>query len=118
MTLNLFTPLMLGRVRLHNRLVYNAQPIGCATPDGFAGAALAAYYMMRAQGGAGLLLLESTYVLPPPDGATPHLGLYSDAQVPDLYYIVEMIHDAGAAVLVMLDQPLWTAQLTARELRD
>jgi 2,4-dienoyl-CoA reductase-like NADH-dependent reductase (Old Yellow Enzyme family) len=79
---------------------------------------LAAYYLLRAQGGAGLLVLESTYVLPAPDGATPHLGLYADAQVPDLYHCVDAIHDAGAAVLVMLDQPLWTPQLAERELRD
>src|SRR4029453_10580492 len=118
MMLNLFSPLMLANIRLPNRLVYNAQPSGCATPDGFASAALAAYYLLRAQGGAGLLVLEPSYVLPPPDGSTPHLGLYADAQVPDLYYCVDALHDAGAAVLVMLDQPLWTPQLTERELRE
>ena len=109
---------MLGRVRLPNRLVYNAQPSGCATPDGFVGLDLATYYLARAQGGASLLVLEPTYVLPPRDSATPHLGLYADAQVPDLYHCVNELHDAGAAVLVMLDQPLWTAQLTERELRE
>jgi len=116
--LKLFSPLLLGNVRLPNRLVYNAQPSGCAAPDGFAGAALANYYLIRARGGAGLLVLEPTYVLPPPGGATPHLGLYADAQVPDLHHCIGAIHDAGAAVLVMLDQPLWTPQLTERELRD
>jgi len=109
---------MLGRVRLPNRLVYNAQPSGCATPDGFVGLDLATYYLARAQGGASLLVLEPTYVLPPRDGATPHLGLYADAQVPDLHHCVNELHDAGAAVLVMLDQPLWTPQLTERELRE
>jgi len=116
--LKLFSPLTLGHVRLPNRLVYNAQPSGCALPDGFVGAALAEYYLLRAQGGAGLLVLEPTYVLPPPDGATPHLGLYADAQVPDLYHCIDALHDAGAAALIMLDQPLWTPQLAERELRD
>lgn len=87
-------------------------------PDGFASPALAAYYLLRAQGGVGLLVLEPTFVLPPPDGATPHLGLYADAQVTALYHCVNALHNAGSAVLVMLDQPLWTAQLTERELRE
>jgi len=116
--LKLFSPLMLGHVRLPNRLVYNAHPSGCTAPDGFVGLDLATYYLVRAQGGAGLLVLEPTYVLPPHDSATPHLGLYADAQVPDLYHCVNALHDAGAAVLVMLDQPLWTPQLTERELRE
>jgi len=109
---------MLGSVRLPNRLVYNAQPSGCATPDGFVGQDLATYYLARARSGTGLLVLESTYVLPPRDGATPHLGVYADAQVPDLRQCVSALHNAGAAVLVMLDQPLWTPQLAARELHE
>jgi 2,4-dienoyl-CoA reductase-like NADH-dependent reductase (Old Yellow Enzyme family) len=109
---------MLGNIRLPNRLVYNAQPSGCATPDGFVSPDLARYYLDRAQGGAGLIVLEPTCVLPPRDHATPHLGLYADAQVPDMHQCVGALHDAGAAVLVMLDQPLWTPQLTERELRE
>src|SRR5690348_15769988 len=109
---------MLGHVRLPNRLVYNAQPSGCAMPDGFASLALASYYLDRARGGAGLLALEPTYVVPPRDHSTPHLGLYADAQVPDMRQCVGALHDAGAAVLVMLDQPLWMAQLAERELRE
>jgi NADPH2 dehydrogenase len=109
---------MLGRVRLPNRLVYNAQPSGCAVPDGFVSSDLATYYLLRAQGGASLLVIEPTCVLPPRDHATPHLGLYSDAQVPDLRQCIGALHTAGAAVLIMLDQPLWTPQLTERELHE
>jgi NADPH2 dehydrogenase len=87
-------------------------------PDGFVSRDLATYYLLRAQGGAGLVVLEPTYVLPPHDHATAHLGLYADVQVPDLRDCVNALHTAGAAVLVMLDQPLWTPQLTERELRE
>ncbi|MEO7910296.1 MAG: hypothetical protein ABIV47_11665 [Roseiflexaceae bacterium] len=118
MILKLFSPLMLGSVRLPNRLVYNAQPSGCTTPDGFVGRDLAAYYLIRAQSGAGLLVLEPTYILPPRDSATPHLGLYADAQVPELRQCVNALHNAGAAVLVMLDQPLWTPQLSEQQLHQ
>ena len=109
---------MLGPVRLPNRLVYNAQPSGCTTPDGFVGRELATYYLARAQSGVGLLVLEPACVLPPRDSTTPHLGLYADAQVPELRRCVTALHNAGAAVLVMLDQPLWTPKLTEHELYE
>ena len=109
--LNLFSPITLCHVRLPNRLVFNALPSGCTVPDGFVTKHLASYYLLRAKGGAGLLVIEPTHVLPPPDGATPHLGLYADAQVSDFYHCIDSLHRAGAAVLVMLDQPLWTARL-------
>ena len=118
MILKLFSSLMLGNIRLPNRLVYNAQPSGCATPDGFVSRDLTKYYLNRAHGGAGLVVLEPTFILPPRDHATPHLGLYDDAQVSDMHQLVGALHDAGAAVLVMLDQPLWTPQLAERDLRE
>jgi 2,4-dienoyl-CoA reductase-like NADH-dependent reductase (Old Yellow Enzyme family) len=116
--LNLFSPITLCHVRLPNRLVLNALPSGCAVPDGFVSKELAGYYFLRAQGGVGLVVIEPTCVLPPPDAATPHLGLYADAQVPDLYHCVDALHRAGAAALIMLDQPLWTVQLSMHELRE
>jgi 2,4-dienoyl-CoA reductase-like NADH-dependent reductase (Old Yellow Enzyme family) len=105
-------------MRLPNRLALNALPSGCAMPSGFFGADLAGYYLRRVQGGAGLLVIEAAFVLPPPDGATPHVGLYADAQVPDLRASISAVRREGAMALVMLDQPLWTAQLSRAELRE
>jgi 2,4-dienoyl-CoA reductase-like NADH-dependent reductase (Old Yellow Enzyme family) len=87
-------------------------------PSGFFGADLASYYVRRAQGGAGLLVIEPAFVLPPPDGTTPHVGLYADAQVPELRAAISGMRHAGAMALVMLDQALWTARLSAAEIRD
>jgi NADPH2 dehydrogenase len=109
--LNLLAPLTLGRVRLPNRIVLSALPSGFAAPDGFAGSALSEYYVERARGGAGMLVFEQTYALPPADHTTPHLGLYADAQVADFHHCIAAIHDAGAAALVMLDQSLGLAAL-------
>ena len=111
--LNLLSPLTLGRLRLLNRIVLSALPSGFATPDGFVGGALAEYYVERARGGAGLLTFEHTSPLPPSDSTTPHLGLYADAQVADLHHCIAAIHHEGAAALVMLDQPLALAALSA-----
>jgi 2,4-dienoyl-CoA reductase-like NADH-dependent reductase (Old Yellow Enzyme family) len=116
--LSLFSPLTLCHTRLPNRIVLNALPSGYTVPDGFASSDLATYYIARAQGGAGLLVIEPTCVIPPPDDVTPHLGLYADTQVTDLYHCIHAIHQVGTAVLVMLDQPLWVAQLSGAEVND
>jgi 2,4-dienoyl-CoA reductase-like NADH-dependent reductase (Old Yellow Enzyme family) len=109
--LNLLSPLTLGRLRLHNRIVLSALPSGLAAPDGFVTQNLADYYIERARGGAGMLMFEPTYALPPSNSTTPHLGLYADAHIADLHHCIGAIHQEGAAALVMLDQPLALAAL-------
>src|SRR5262245_56361821 len=103
--LNLFSPLTLGRIRLPNRIVLSALPSGFATPGGFIGNALSGYYLERARGGVGMLIFEHTYVLPP-ESTLPHLDLHADAHIADFYHCIAAIHHAGAAALIMLDQPL------------
>lgn len=115
--LTLFSPLAIGHLRLPNRLALNAATSGCAMPDGFVGAELSDYYVRRAQGGAGLLVIEPTCVLPPA-AATPHVGLYADAQVPDLRHCLSLIRMQGAGALVLLDQPMSIARSSAAEMRE
>jgi 2,4-dienoyl-CoA reductase-like NADH-dependent reductase (Old Yellow Enzyme family) len=109
--LNLFSPLILGRLRLRNRIVLSALPSGLATPSGFVADILAEYYVERARGGAGLLTFEHMDVLPPSDSTMPHVGLYADAHIAALHHCISAIHHVGAAALVMLDQPLVLAAL-------
>jgi len=116
--LKLFSPITLGHTRISNRLALNALPSGCAVPGGFITSDLARYYLRVAQGGAGLLVLEPTCALPPLDRATPHVGLYADAQVSDLHHCIGALLHTGATVLVMLDQPLAIAGLSAAENRE
>ena len=113
---NLFSPIRLSHIRLANRLVLQAVPSGCAMPDGFVSADFAAAYLRYAQSGVGLVAIEPTYVLPPHDQLAPHVGLYADAQVPGFHQCIHALHAAGAAVVIMLDQPLWTAQANAAEI--
>ena len=58
-------------------------------------------------------------MLPPPDGATPHLGLYADTQVSDFYHCVEVTPSrrgdgAGDARSAAVD----TRDLAEHELRE
>jgi NADPH2 dehydrogenase len=113
---NLFSPIRVGHIRLSNRLVLQALPSGCAVPDGFVTADFAALYLRYAQCGVGLVAIEPTYVLPPRDRLAAHVGLYADAQVSGFHQCIDALHTAGAAVLIMLDQPLWTPQLNTAEI--
>lgn len=112
---SLSSPLALCHARLPNRIVMTALPSGLAGIDGFIDDSLMAYYLARAQGGVGMLVIEPTYALPPPDNGTTHLGLYADAQVSDLYHCVAAARNAGATTLVMLDQPLALERMSGSE---
>ncbi len=116
--LNLFSPLTLGRTRLPNRIVLTALPSGYVTPGGFVCGALASYYAERARGGVGMLVFEHAYALPPPDSTLPHLGLYADVQISDLYHCIGAVHKEGTAILVMLDQPLALVSLSQAALAE
>ena len=100
----LFSPLTVGRLRLRNRLVMEALPSGRATLEGFVDAPLQAFYLERARGGAGALVIETCLPCPPAKPAS-HLGLYADAHIPELRSCIRAIQDEGCAALVMLDQP-------------
>lgn len=112
----LFSPIKVGHIRLKNRLALQALPSGFALLEGFVSAECAGGYLRRAQSGVGLVIFEPTYVLPPRDQLAPHLGLYADAQVPGFRQCIDALHMAGTAALVMLDQPLWAAQLSSAAL--
>jgi 2,4-dienoyl-CoA reductase-like NADH-dependent reductase (Old Yellow Enzyme family) len=85
-------------------------------PEGFVTADLAEAYLRYAHSGVGLVVIEPTYVLPPHDRLAAHIGLCADAQVPGFHQCIDTMHAAGAAVLIMLDQPLWTAEANAAEI--
>jgi 2,4-dienoyl-CoA reductase-like NADH-dependent reductase (Old Yellow Enzyme family) len=117
---HLFSSLMVHTTRLRNRIVLAAYPSGQASVDGLAHANLIAYYHERAEGGVGLVLVEAAQVTRP-SAVQPHLGIYADAQVPELARLVATVQQAGAATLLTLHaqgqlQGWSTSQLEA--LRD
>src|SRR5215213_6873508 len=72
----LFSPIKIARSRLPNRIVLAPVSSGCATADGFITDPLADYYLQRAQGGVGLLIIEPALVLPPDSELRrAHIGL-------------------------------------------
>ncbi len=115
---HLFSPLSIARTRLANRVVMAPLPGGYASQDGFIDDALIDYYLARASGGVGLILLEPLRVVPPDaDTTLAHLGLYADAFVPRLRRLIHLVHVHNTRLLATLEAPASMADLPAPELR-
>jgi 2,4-dienoyl-CoA reductase-like NADH-dependent reductase (Old Yellow Enzyme family) len=113
---NLFSPLIIAGVYLQNRIVMSAEVDGYARLDGFISDELYHYYLDRVHGGVALIIMEPVAVFPPdPDTATPHIGLYDDAFVPELQNLVRAMHGGGVRLLVRLEAHADSATATPHE---
>jgi 2,4-dienoyl-CoA reductase-like NADH-dependent reductase (Old Yellow Enzyme family) len=97
----LFSPLQLRSVSFANRI--GVSPM-CqySSHDGFAADWHLVHLGSRAQGGAGLVILEASAVLPEGRISSGDLGLWKDAHIPALDRIVQFIHSQGARAAIQL----------------
>src|SRR5579862_5114739 len=97
----LFSPLQLRSITFPNRIgvspmcQYSAQ-------DGFANDWHMVHLGARAQGGAGLIMLEASAVLPEGRISPADLGIYKDDHIANLERIVRFIHSQGVRVGIQL----------------
>lgn len=114
---HLFSPVTIAHKKLPNRIVMGSCASGLAMADGFISDDLLSYYVRRAHGGVGLIVTEPVRVVPPAaSGVHAHVGLYDDAFVPQLRFLVQAVHSKGARLILMLDEPCAAAEMNAREL--
>jgi 2,4-dienoyl-CoA reductase-like NADH-dependent reductase (Old Yellow Enzyme family) len=98
---HLFEPLTLRDVTFKNRIgippmcQYSAQ-------DGMAGDWHFIHYGSRAVGGAGLMILEATAVVPEGRISPGDLGLWQDAQIEPLARIARQAHEHGCVPAIQL----------------
>ncbi len=100
---NLFRPLRLGGVPLPNRIVFAATSSELADRDGFVTDDLVEYYAERARGGAGLLVVEATYVDPRGKRLHHNPMLDDDRYIPGMRRLVDAVHAAGARIALQLN---------------
>jgi len=101
---HLFSTLSIAGKTLRNRVVLAPSASGYAALDGFVGEALYSYYLDRAHGGVGLIIIEPAHVLNPSSRDTRgHLGIYHDSFVPRLRSLATAIQGGGACVLLSLE---------------
>jgi len=94
-TETLFRPFRVGRLEMKNRIVMAPMTRNMA-PGGVPGAANAAYYRRRAEGGVGLILSEGTVVDRPAARNLPDVPFFhGDAALGGWQTVVEAVHAAG-----------------------
>ena len=95
----LFKPLTIGPLSLRNRIVMPPMGVHWAE-DGVPSPAVANYYRQRAEGGAGLIVTEGTFINHPVSGHNPgYLRLDSEATVNGWAEVVRQVHQAGAKII-------------------
>jgi len=96
-----FSPLALRSLRLPNRIVVSPM-CQYSSEDGFANNWHLVHLGSRAVGGAGLILVEATAVVPEGRITPGDLGLWKDEHIPKLREIVDFVHDQGAYIGIQL----------------
>ncbi len=98
----LFQPLQIGPMRVANRIVMAPMERNFANPDGSVSERTIAHYRLRAEGGAGWIDVESTFVHPAGRGRTHQLGIHHDGAIEGFRALAEAVHDAGAKIGIEL----------------
>lgn len=102
-TSKLLEPLRIRGVTLRNRIVKAPQVLGFAAADGNASPALIAHYEALAEGGVGLIIVESTCVDYPVGGKGENrLRLDDDAFTPSFARLAAAIHGHGCPAFLQL----------------
>lgn len=98
----LFSPGTIGRMELPNRVVMAPMVVALGSESGAVTERNVEYYERRAAGGAGLVIVEATYVGTDGRGFGCQIGLDRDALVPGHVELVEAVHRHGARIAVQI----------------
>ena len=98
----LFEPIRIGNLSIANRIVSTAHGTGFSTYEGEFTERHINYHRERAKGGAGLIIIEATYVRPAGIYYPTESGLARDDQIEGLSLLVDEIHRFGINVFVQL----------------
>lgn len=98
----LFTPINVGSLTVKNRVVMAPMTSGHASDEGFPTEALTGFYVERARGGPGLIIIESCYVDRRGKGFHGQLALDDDQYIGTLSTMTQAIQSAGSKVALQL----------------
>ncbi len=107
-----------GRINsmvVRNRMITGPMERAMANRDGTVNQAYIDYVTERARGGAGLIIVESTYVDTRGMGRLHQLGCHDDRVIPGLKRLADAVHAEGAKVSLELymggrETPSYTSQ--------
>lgn len=101
MITKLFEPIKIGHVELKNRVVMTAMHLNYS-PDGLVNDQFIDFYLARAHGGTGLIVVGGAEINDQSSGVPLMLAIKDDSFVPGLKRFTEAIHEAGAKTAVQL----------------
>lgn len=96
---HLFTPIDIGAVKLKNRIVMLPLTTGFCETDETIGNRIINFYVERAKGGAGLIIVPFS---PVHAGSPIEPGLYDDRFLPGIRRLTDAVHAHGAKIAVQL----------------
>jgi 2,4-dienoyl-CoA reductase-like NADH-dependent reductase (Old Yellow Enzyme family)/thioredoxin reductase len=102
---HLLEPGRIGKMSLKNRVIFGPCETLCATVDGEVTQRIIDYYVRRAKGGTGLLVVHSAQActkLDPYDPFANSLRVDDNAYVPMLTELTDHVHRAGAKIAILV----------------
>ncbi len=101
---NIFSPLTIKRTTFRNRIVMTPMGTNYGETSGEMSNRHMNYYMERAKGGVGLIILENANVeYPVGSNGTSQIRIDHDSFMPRYYQLVESLHKAGASVAIQIN---------------
>ncbi|MDO4321390.1 MAG: FAD-dependent oxidoreductase [Lachnospiraceae bacterium] len=101
----LFSPFKIGNVEIKNRMVFQSHVPYFATQDGYPTEATKRYYLERAKGGVGLIVIESMMVHPSGIYAPGCMCLWKEGIAEAFKDFPERVHQYGTKVFGQLSHP-------------
>lgn len=100
----LFSPLTIKSLTIKNRTVMMPMGTNFARPDGSISPEHMRYYIQRAKGGTGLIIVENVNVsFPTGSNGTTQLRMDEDRFIPGFFELCEALHAEGCAASVQLN---------------
>jgi 2,4-dienoyl-CoA reductase-like NADH-dependent reductase (Old Yellow Enzyme family) len=99
----LFETIQIGKtLNLQNRIVMPSMVTGFGNPDGSISDTNRAYYVERAKGGVGLIIVEATAVMRSGRGSPYALSIYNDNFIAGLKSLTDEVHRCGTKIAIQL----------------
>lgn len=98
----LLSPIRIGTMEVKNRFVVPPMGTNFANPDGSVSKQLVDYWVARAKGGYGLLIVEVTAVDPLGKAIPWQPGIWDDEFIPGWRQLTDEVHKYGAKIAVQL----------------
>jgi len=99
----LFEKGQMGTMTLKNRLVMSPMVTNSGTWDGHVSDEMIDYYVARAKGGVGLIIVQATAVVPESKGtSTKWLNIFDDKYIPGLQRLSDAVKAHGTKIAIQL----------------